>query len=56
MLLSFEKYLMEERDRAKREELLIAYPSVFELICLLPLSGNNVSLDTANMSSDDCLI
>lgn len=58
MLLSFEKYLLEERVKAKKEEPLIAYPSVFELICLLPLSGNSVSLDLAPLSTndDDCLI
>jgi hypothetical protein len=56
MLLSFENYMLEDSTWARRQEILIAYPSIFELICLLPLSKSGISLDMAPLSSKNSLI
>jgi len=53
--MTFEKYMSEEYEFAKRFENLAAYPSVFELICLLPLSGKSTFAEVP-FSSDDSLI
>lgn len=55
MLLSFENYMIEDSAWARRQEMLIAYPSIFELICLLPLSRTAVSFDMAPLSSKNGL-
>lgn len=55
MLMTFEKYMDEEYEYTKRLENQAAYPSVFELICLLPLSKKSVVVETP-FSLDDCVI
>ncbi|QHI71382.1 hypothetical protein [Aminipila terrae] len=55
MLMSFEKYMSENYEFTKEFENLASYPSVFELICLLPLSRKSTLLE-APFSLDDCII
>ncbi|MFV0517485.1 MAG: hypothetical protein ACK5MV_08810 [Aminipila sp.] len=56
MLMSFEKYMNEEMDFLKNLESSAAYPSVFELICLLPISKRAQLIEEALFSIDDCII
>lgn len=55
MLMTFEKYMDEEYEFTRGFDNLAEYPSVFELICLLPLSRKSTSVE-APFSLDDCLI
>ncbi len=55
MLMTFENYIRENYDLTKDFENSAAYPSVLELICLLPLSGKSSLLEMP-FSLDDCII
>ncbi|WP_312650946.1 hypothetical protein [Aminipila sp.] len=55
MLMTFEKYMDEEYEFTKRFDNQPAYPSVFELICLLPLSKKSAIVE-APFSLDECVI
>lgn len=55
MLMSFEKYIDDNYERTRAIENLIAHPSVFELICLLPLS-KKADFAEEPFSLDDCFI
>ncbi len=56
MLMTYEKYAKQELELMRELENIVTYPSVFDLIYLLPLSGKSTTSIEEPFSLDDCLI
>lgn len=54
--MTFEKYIDEDVDFLSGIDKLTSYPSVFELICLLPLSRRIAFSEEEPSSLDDSII